>query len=198
MSADKGDSGNNMLDELNAQDEVASMLDDHEVMDQLEEIGRMQRSDRLRDKITPPEESKHKKQDNSSEVVMMTAPQESASGFEGLLDDDSLDGGVVNGAAEESFDFNPPEAMSTQMAATGFDAEFTETVDMKSNVPPVAAPTVKEIAPPQHNPLAASSRALLSGLGNSRDMTATMGSQRAAPIAQQQDQDDTLFDKSVV
>ena len=29
-----------MLDELNAQDEVASMMEDNEVMDQLEEIGR--------------------------------------------------------------------------------------------------------------------------------------------------------------
>ena len=29
----KGDSNNNMLDELNAQDEVASMLEDNEVMD---------------------------------------------------------------------------------------------------------------------------------------------------------------------
>ena len=30
----------NMLDELNAQDMVASMMEDNEVMDQLEEIGR--------------------------------------------------------------------------------------------------------------------------------------------------------------
>ena len=35
-----------MLDELNAQDEVASMMEDNEVMDQLEEIGRKQRADR--------------------------------------------------------------------------------------------------------------------------------------------------------
>ena len=36
---------NNMLAELNAQDEVASMMEDNEVMEQLEEIGRIQRSD---------------------------------------------------------------------------------------------------------------------------------------------------------
>ena len=39
--------------------------------------------------------------------------------------DDSLDGGIVQGA-EESFDFDPPP--SAHAAATGFDAEFTETV----------------------------------------------------------------------
>ena len=48
-------------------------------------------------------------------------------GLEMLLDDDSLDGGIVNGA-EESFDFNPPEAVSAHAAATGFDGEFTDTV----------------------------------------------------------------------
>ena len=44
-----------------------------------------------------------------------------------LLDGDSSDGGIVNGA-EESFDFNPPEAISSHAAATGFDGEFTDTV----------------------------------------------------------------------
>ena len=44
-----------------------------------------------------------------------------------LLDGDSSDGGIVNGA-EESFDFNPPEAVSAHAAATGFDGEFTDTV----------------------------------------------------------------------
>ena len=50
-------SGSNMLDELNAQDEVANMLEDDEVMGQLEEIGRMQRSE-----PGQPEESKQAKQ----------------------------------------------------------------------------------------------------------------------------------------
>ena len=44
-----------------------------------------------------------------------------------LLDDDSLDGGIVNGA-EESFDFNPPAAVNSHAAATGFEGEFTDTV----------------------------------------------------------------------
>ena len=48
-------------------------------------------------------------------------------GLEMMLDEDSFEGGIVNGA-EESFDFNPPEAVSAHAAATGFDAEFTDTV----------------------------------------------------------------------
>ena len=50
--------------------------------------------------------------------------------LEALLDDSMGDGGIVQGA-EESFDFNPPEAMSAHAAATGFDAEFTETIDLE-------------------------------------------------------------------
>ena len=48
--------------------------------------------------------------------------------MEMLLDDDSLSGGGIVNGAEESFDFNPPEAVSAHAAATGFDAEFTDTV----------------------------------------------------------------------
>ena len=58
----------------------------------------------------------------------MGPPSESKErNLEALLSDDSMDGGIVQGA-EESFDFNPPEAMSAHAAATGFDAEFTDTV----------------------------------------------------------------------
>ena len=53
--------------------------------------------------------------------------------LEDLLDNDSLDGGMVNGV-EQSFDFNPPEAVvNSRAAATGFDAEFTETVVLENN-----------------------------------------------------------------
>ena len=49
-----------------------------------------------------------------------------SSGLEDLLDN-SMEGVIVTGE-EESFDFDPPTAMSAHAAATGFDAEFTETV----------------------------------------------------------------------
>lgn len=48
-----------------------------------------------------------------------------------LLGDSNDDGGVVNGA-EESFDFNPPDAV---VATKGFDAEFrTEDAAASSKV----------------------------------------------------------------
>ena len=57
--------------------------------------------------------------------------------LEDLLEN-SDDGGVVIQGTEQSFDFNPPDAMSSQAAATGFDSEFTETVVMEeeSKEPP--------------------------------------------------------------
>ena len=45
-----------IFQELNAQDEVASMMDDDEVMDQLEEIGRKQRAD-MGESTSPPQVS---------------------------------------------------------------------------------------------------------------------------------------------
>ena len=47
--------------------------------------------------------------------------------LEDMLDDSAFGEGIVEGA-EESFDFDPPQAMTSHQAATGFDAEFTETV----------------------------------------------------------------------
>ena len=48
---------NNVFEELNAQDEVASMMEDDEVMDQLEEIGREQRNETIEEvKMGPPAE----------------------------------------------------------------------------------------------------------------------------------------------
>ena len=56
-----------------------------------------------------------------------------------MLDGNSFDGGIVMGA-EQSFDFNPPEAMSAQMAATGFDSEFTESMVIDTNAPQAVKP----------------------------------------------------------
>ena len=47
--------------------------------------------------------------------------------LEDLLDESAFGGGIVQGA-EESFDFDPPQAMTSHQAATGFDAEFTDSV----------------------------------------------------------------------
>ena len=121
MSTSKGISSD-VFAELNAQDEVASMMEDNEVMDQLEEIGREQRGN----------DNKNDPTDNTGggQEVQMGPPTESKpSHLEALLDDDSMDGGIVQGA-EESFDFDPPKA---DAAATGFDAEFNESVVVTAN-----------------------------------------------------------------
>ena len=80
------------------------------------------------------------------------------------------------------------------MAATGFDAEFTETVDMKSNAP---APVKQQVAQPKVNHLAASSRALLSGLGND-DIDAMMGTMGSGQPPRTDLPKDDLFDASII
>ena len=93
-----------MLDELNAQDMVASMMEDNEVMDQLEEIGRDQRVKRGE---SVDEEEKKQPIQEESEVMMNTpAVRNDGDNLLNLLED-SIDEGMVNGA-EQSFDFNPP------------------------------------------------------------------------------------------
>ena len=62
------ESSSNMLGELHAQDEVASMMEDNEVMDQLEEIGRTQRGE---DKVEVPKQ-KPKRTESDAEVLMGT------------------------------------------------------------------------------------------------------------------------------
>ena len=133
MSASKGggDGGNtsNVFAELNAQDEVASMMEDDEVMDQLEEIGREQRGN----DNSPTDSGQEVQMGPPTELQSKTKTKNKPAGsannhnFEALLDDDSLEGGIVQGA-EESFDFNPPVAVSAHAAATGFDAEFNESI----------------------------------------------------------------------
>ena len=54
-------------------------------------------------------------------------------GLEDLLDN-SLDGGIIEGA-EENMDFNPMEDdINAHAAATGFDKDFTETVVIKDSI----------------------------------------------------------------
>lgn len=84
---------------------------------------------------------------------------------------------------EESFEFDPGQAMSSHGAATGFDAEFTETVvieETKEEQTKVAsAPRVNTLQQQQQKPngLAASSRELLMGLGNADDERSQLQSQ---------------------
>ena len=93
-----------MLDELNAQDMVASMMEDNEVMDQLEEIGRDQRV-KMGESVD--EEEKKQPVQEESEIMMNTpAVRNDGDNLLNLLED-SIDEGMVNGA-EQSFDFNPP------------------------------------------------------------------------------------------
>ena len=62
-----------------------------------------------------------------SPAITDNPTQNQGHNLEDLLDDSAFGGGIVEGA-EESFDFDPPQAMTSHQAATGFDAEFTETV----------------------------------------------------------------------
>ena len=105
------------------------------------------------------------------EVIMGLPAAKDGGKLENMLDNFSDDGGIVQGA-EESFDFNPPEAVSAHAAATGFDAEFTESVVHENKA---SAPQAQEErkGAPRVNEMAASSRALLSGLGNSFDVKST-------------------------
>lgn len=70
------------------------------------------------------------------EEVMFGSPtkaqasnQVEGNGLADLLD--NSDDGVIVTGVEQSFDFNPPEAVSSHAAATGFEDEFTDTVVIK-------------------------------------------------------------------
>ena len=130
MNKDKED----IFGELNAQDEVASMMEDNEINDQLEEIGKEQRaSEAVRDSARA--ESVNVPESAPQEVLMGSPVKGAAAGkaggagnFEALLDNDSGDGGIVVGV-EESFDFNPPEAVHNAVGvAPGFEDEFTKSL----------------------------------------------------------------------
>ena len=124
---DKGD----FFGELNAQDEVASMMEDNEINDQLEEIGKEQRaSEALKDPAKATETVSAP--ESVPQEVLMGSPVKAAGkaggNLEALLDDDSGDGGIVVGV-EQSFDFNPPEAVHNAVgASTGFEDEFTKSL----------------------------------------------------------------------
>ena len=69
-----------MFDELNAQDQVASMMEDNEVMDQLEEIGRSQSLKQNR------EESKQPSGDEADQAARNEEEKDARGGQEVLLD----------------------------------------------------------------------------------------------------------------
>ena len=93
---------NGILDALNAQDEVASMEEDEEMMGQLEEIGHKQRqergvvSTRLDGNNNPVGAAA-----NNAAAAQVAPPKanDDAGGFEGLLEDSMAMGGdIVQGA----------------------------------------------------------------------------------------------------
>ena len=139
--------------------------------------------------------------------VKQSSASKEGKDLEDLLQDDSDGEGVV---MEESFEFDPGQAMSSHGAATGFDVEFTETVvieEAKEEETKVAssAPRVNTLQQQQQKPnrLAASSRELLMGLGNADDEVSQQhkshGLQnRGQNRGQGGDLGDTLFDKSMM
>ena len=120
------------LNQLNAQDEVASMMEDDEVLDQLEDIGRSQRIN-AGEKVSPKSSSQQKQnmlpaEEDHHEEEVKVAPRQQEDDFEDLLEA-SMDGGMIEGM-EQSFDFNPPEAVHSQGAPHDFEADFANTLDL--------------------------------------------------------------------
>lgn len=105
---------------LKAQDENASMEEDQEIQDQLDEIERQQRGESSgsasieKPKQPEPAEDVGKfkepgQQVRSDTLVLPSDKNGREKNFEDLLDD-SIDGVIVHGD-EEIFDFEPPEAV---------------------------------------------------------------------------------------
>ena len=127
--------------------------------------------------------------------------------LEDLLDD-SLDGGIVDGA-EESMNFNPTgQGMNAQAAGTGYGQNYTETVALR-DAPKSKANQKEEAKRKGMGDLGATQRDMLSGLGQDDEpkykkekIKVNEYAQRKQNVDdfrnQEREQGFELFDKSVI
>ena len=111
------------------------MMDDKEVQEQLDQIEEAQRIELGKEVSTKPKDAGPTTNAPQPSTNLEMSPPQSAkrnsNNLEDLLQDSDGEGVVMQGA-EDSFEFNPSGAMTSQAAATGFDGEFTETIVIDS------------------------------------------------------------------
>ena len=132
--------------------------------------------------------------DDSDDGELQVAPAQ-RNEFEDLLEA-SIDVGIVDGM-EQSFDFNPPEPVNMQGGHQNFEVDLAHTLDLDRQQEQAAVAATmaaaqqikqapvekrKEI-PPSMRSLAASTRDMLSGLGNQDGIEAP---QQLGGLAQRQ------------